>query len=96
MNYTRTYQDLTNMNPLMKDIFYEKEAPNKNDKYNLQPRRMRTHKLDKIPVMFDEPSNAQPRFRWITSEWMFGEPDPTMKPWNEKYRAALGRMQGSM
>ena len=96
MNYTRTYQDLTNMNPLMKDIFYEKEAPNKNDKYNLQPRRMRTHKLVKIPVMFDEHSYAQPRFRWITSEWMFGVPDPTMKPWNEKYRAALGRMQGSM
>ena len=91
--YNRTYSDLLNYNPLMKNTYYEVEKTRKNDP---QPPRIRTHQLVKIPVVFDEPPNAQPRFSWITSEWMFGEPDPTMKPWNEKYRSALGRMQGSM
>ena len=32
----------------------------------------------------------------FTSEWHFANPTPEMKKWNEKYRSALGRMQGSM
>ena len=78
--------DMRNYNPLMKDIFYELE----------EPRRMRTDMLKRIPVMFDEPEGTQPKFRWVTSEWHFANPTPQMKKWNEKYRSALGRMQGSM
>ena len=96
MELNRTQFDLANYNPLMKDVFYELEEPERNDKYALQPRRMRTHILKRIPIMFDEPPNSQPRFRWITSEWHYANPTPQMKKWNEKYRSALGRMQGSM
>ena len=46
--------------------------------------------------MYDEPEGTQPKFRWVTSEWHFANPTPEMKKWNEKYRSALGRMQGSM
>ncbi|AIQ94730.1 hypothetical protein EW14_0710 [Prochlorococcus sp. MIT 0604] len=44
--------------------------------------------------MFDEPPDAQPRFRWVTSEWSTGSPTPEMKLWDEKLRFTLGRMQG--
>ena len=74
----------------------ELEEPKRDDKYALQPRRMRTHILKRIPIMYDEPPNSQPRFRWVTSEWHFANPTPEMKKWNEKYRSSLGRMQGSM
>ena len=96
MENNRTGLDLANYNPLMKDVFYELEEPERNDKYALQPRRMRTHMLKRIPIMFDEPPNSQPRFRWVTSEWHFASPTPQMKKWDERYRASLGRMQGSM
>ena len=97
MNYqNRTGMDLRNYNPLMKDVFYELEEPKRDDKYALQPRRMRTYMLKRIPVMYDEPEGTQPKFRWVTSEWHFANPTPEMKKWNEKYRSALGRMQGSM
>ena len=42
----------------------------------------------------DEPPDAQPRFRWMTSAWTTGSPTPEMKPWDEKLRATLGRVQG--
>ena len=96
MELNRTHQDLMRQNPLMKDVFYELEEPERSDKYALQPRRMRTHILKRIPIMFDEPPNSQPRFRWVTSEWHYANPTPDMKKWNEKYRSSLGRMQGSM
>ena len=96
MENNRTGIDLANYNPLLKDVFYELEEPERNDKYALQPRRMRTHMLKRIPIMFDEPPNSQPRFRWITSEWHYAHPTPQMKKWDERYRASLGRMQGSM
>ena len=70
--YSRTYQDLVNYNPLMKNTYYE---------------------LVKIPVIYDEPPDAQPRFRWQTSNWYFGEPEPHMQKWDEKLRFTLGRMQ---
>ena len=95
MTYSRTQFDLQNYNPLLKDVFYELEEPKRDDKYALQPRRMRTHILKRIPIMYDEPPNSQPKFRWVTSEWHFANPTPEMKKWNEKYRSSLGRMQGS-
>ena len=96
MENNRTGLDLANYNPLMKDVFYELEEPERNDKYALQPRRMRTHMLKRIPVMYDEPEGTQPKFRWMTSQWHYGNPTPQMKKWDERYRSALGRMQGSM
>jgi len=91
MNYTRTYQDLVNYNPLMKNIYFEYEPQKKDDPL---PPRFRTHHLTKIPVLMDEPPDAQPRFRWMTSAWTTGSPTPDMKPWDEKLRATLGRVQG--
>ena len=91
MTYGRTYQDLINYNPLMKNVYYEYEKKKKNDP---QPPRFRTHQLVKIPVLFDEPPDAQPRFRWVTSEWSTGSPTPEMKLWDEKLRFTLGRIQG--
>ena len=85
MNYqNRTQFDLQNYNPLMKDIFYELEEPKRDDKYVLQPRRMRTNVLKRIPVMYDKPPNTKPKFRWIPSELYFVSPYPSMKKWNEK------------
>ena len=64
MNYqNRTGMDMRNYNPLMKDVFYELEEPKRDDKYALQPRRMRTYMLKRIPVMYDEPEGTQPKFR---------------------------------
>ena len=89
--YERNYADLVRQNPLMKNTYYEYEKPNTNDP---QPPRIRTHQLIKIPVIYDEPSSVQPRFRWNTSNWYFGEPEPHMKEWDERYRSTLNRMQG--
>ena len=91
MTYGRTYQDLINYNPLMKNVYYEYEKKKKNDP---QPPRFRTHQLVKIPVLFDEPPDAQPKFRWMTSNWYVGEPEPHMKEWDERLRSTLNRMQG--
>ena len=90
MYQTRTYQDLLNYNPLMKNTYFEVEKTRKDDP---QPPRIRTHQLVKIPVLMDEPPDAQPRFRWMTSNWYFGEPEPHMKEWNEGLRTTLGRIQ---
>ena len=89
--YNRTHMDLMRQNPLMKNTYYELEKTKINDP---QPPRIRTHQLVKIPVIYDEPPNSQPRFRWMTSQWYFGEPEPHMKEWDEKLRATLGRVQG--
>ena len=91
MYQNRTYQDLVQYNPLKKNTYYELEKQRKDDP---QTPRMRTHQLIKIPVAYDEPPDAQPRFRWLTSKWYFGEPEPHMKKWDEKLRATLGRVQG--
>ena len=90
MYNTRNHQDLMNWNPLMKNTYYEMEKTKKGD---IQPPRIRTHQLVKIPVMYDESPDAQPRFRWMTSNWYFGEIQPHMKPWDEKLIYTLGRMQ---
>ena len=89
--YNRTHMDLMRQNPLMKNTYYELEKTKINDP---QPPRIRTHQLVKIPIIYDEPPNSQPRFRWQTSNWYFGEPEPHMKEWDEKLRATLGRVQG--
>ena len=89
--YERNYADLVRQNPLMKNTYYEYEKTNTNDP---QPPRIRTHQLIKIPNFYDESPNAQPRFRWNTSNWYFGEPEPHMKEWDERYRSTLNRMQG--
>ena len=90
--YERTYADLVRQNPLMKNTYYEYEQTKDSDP---QPPRIRTHQLIKIPNFYDESPNAQPRFRWVTSEWSTGSPTPEMKLWDEKLRFTLGRMQGS-
>ena len=93
--FERNNFDLINQNPLMKNIYYEYEK--EDGQYdNPLPPRIRTHQMVRVPIMYDEPPNAQPKFRWMTSQWHYGNPTPEMKPWNEKYRSALGRMQGSM
>ena len=84
------YQDLLNYNPLMKNTYYEVEKLKKNDTH---PPRIRTHQLVKIPVVYDESPDSQPRFRWMTSNWYFGNPEPHMKVWDERLRHTLGRMQ---
>ena len=90
MYNNRTYQDLLNYNPLMKNTYYEVEKTKKND---TQPPRIRTHQLVKIPVVYDESPDSQPRFRWMTSNWYFGQPESHMKVWDERLRHTLGRMQ---
>lgn len=87
---TRTYQDLINQNPLMKTTFYELEKK----EINFPLRRMRTWNMIKIPVLYDEPPDAQPRFRWVHSEWHHAEPTEGMKEWDNKYLSTLNRMQG--
>ena len=86
MYQNRTYQDLLNYNPLMKNTYFEVEKTRKDDP---QPPRIRTHQLVKIPVIMDEPPDAQPRFRWMTSNWYFGEPEPHMKEWHEGLRTTV-------
>ena len=90
MYNNRTYQDLLNYNPLMKNTYYEVEKLKKNDTH---PPRIRTHQLVKITVVYDESPDSQPRFRWMTSNWYFGNPEPHMKVWDERLRHTLGRMQ---
>ena len=91
--YERNTTDIRNMNPLMKDIFYEVEK--EDGKYNNPlPPRIRTHQMVRVPIMYDEPPDAQPKFRWVSSNWFHGEPEPHMKEWDERYRSTLNRMQG--
>ena len=91
--FERNYTDIIRQNPLMKEIFYEYEKDD--EKYNNPlPPRIRTHQLVRVPIMYDEPPDAQPKFRWMTSNWFAGEPEPHMKEWSEKYRSTLNRMQG--
>ena len=91
--YERNAFDVKNQNPLMKNIYYEYEK--ENEQYNNPlPPRIRTHQLVRVPIMYDEPDNAQPKFRWLTSNWYEGEPEPRMKEWDERYRSTLNRMQG--
>ena len=91
--YERNNFDLINQNPLMKNVYYEYEKPDNNYPSALPP-RIRTHQLVRVPIMYDEPPDAQPKFRWLTSNWYEGEPEPRMREWNEVYRSALNRMQG--
>ena len=77
--FERSYTDILRQNPLMK---------------NPLPPRIRTHQLIRVPIMYDEPESAQPKFRWMTSNWYVGEPEPHMKEWDERYRSTLNRMQG--
>ncbi len=91
--YERNTTDIRNMNPLLKDVFYEREKEDQNYDNPLPP-RIRTHQLVRVPIMYDEPQNSQPKFRWLTSNWYEGEPEPRMREWNERYRSALNRMQG--
>ena len=58
MYQNRTYQDLLNYNPLMKNTYFEVEKTRKDDP---QPPRFRTHQLVKIPVIMDDPPDAPPR-----------------------------------
>jgi len=91
--FERNYTDLLRQNPLMKNIYYEYE---KEDGHydNPLPPRIRTHQMVSIPIMYDQPPNAQPKFRWMTSNWFVGEHEPHMKEWDERYRSNLNRMQG--
>ena len=91
--FERNNFDLINQNPLMKNVYYEYEKPDNNYPSALPP-RIRTHQLVRVPIMYDEPQNSQPKFRWLTSNWYEGEPEPRMREWNEVYRSALNRMQG--
>jgi hypothetical protein len=91
--YERNNFDLINQNPLMKNVYYEYEKPDKNYPSALPP-RIRTHQLMRVPIMYDEPESAQPKFRWVSSNWFHGEPEPRMKEWDERYRSTLNRMQG--
>ena len=91
--FERNNFDLINQNPLMKNVYYEYEKPDNNYPSALPP-RIRTHQLVRVPIMYDEPPDAQPKFRWLTSNWYEGEPEPRMREWNEVYRSALNRMQG--
>ena len=91
--YSRNQQDLHNYNPLMKNVYVEKEKQSRGDTH---APRIRTHQLTRIPVMFDEPPNSQPKFRWMTSNWYEGEPEPHHKEWHDNLRYALGRMQGGI
>ena len=91
--FERNNFDLINQNPLMKNVYYEYEKPDNNYPSALPP-RIRTHQLVRVPIMYDEPQNSQPKFRWVTSNWYEGEPEPRMREWNEVYRSALNRMQG--
>ena len=92
--YERNNFDLINQNPLMKNVYYEYEKPDNNYPSALPP-RIRTHQLVRVPIMYDEPQNSQPKFRWLTSNWYEGEPEPRMREWNERYRSALNQMQGT-
>jgi len=91
--YERNNFDLINQNPLMKNVYYEYEKPDNNYQSALPP-RIRTHQLVRVPIMYDEPQNSQPKFRWVTSNWYEGEPEPRMKEWDEGLRSTLNRMQG--
>ena len=91
--FERNNFDLINQNPLMKNVYYEYEKPDKNYPSALPP-RIRTHQLVRVPIMYDEPRNSQPKFRWLTSNFYQGEPEPRMKEWDERYRSTLNRMQG--
>ena len=91
--FERNNFDLINQNPLMKNVYYEYEKPDNNYPSALPP-RIRTHQLVRVPIMYDEPPDAQPKFRWLTSNWYEGEPEPRMREWNERYRSALNQMQG--
>ena len=91
--FERNNFDLINQNPLMKNVYYEYEKPDNNYPSALPP-RIRTHQLVRVPIMYDEPQNSQPKFRWLTSNWYEGEPEPRMREWSERYRSALNRMQG--
>ena len=91
--FERNNFDLINQNPLMKNVYYEYEKPDKNYPSALPP-RIRTHQLVRVPIMYDEPQNSQPKFRWLTSNFYQGEPEPRMKEWDERYRSTLNRMQG--
>ena len=77
----------------MKNVYYEYEKPDNNYPSALPP-RIRTHQLVRVPIMYDEPQNSQPKFRWLPSNWYEGEPEPRMKEWDERYRSTLNRMQG--
>ena len=91
--FERNNFDLINQNPLMKNVYYEYEKPDNNYPSALPP-RIRTHQLVRVPIMYDEPRNSQPKFRWLTSNFYQGEPEPRMKEWDERYRSTLNRMQG--
>ena len=91
--FERNNFDLINQNPLMKNVYYEYEIPDNNYPLALPP-RIRTHQLVRVPIMYDEPQNSQPKFRWLTSNFYQGEPEPRMKEWDERYRSTLNRMQG--
>ena len=91
--FERSYTDILRQNPLMKNIYYEYEKPDRQYNNPLPP-RIRTHQLIRVPIMYDEPESAQPKFRWMTSNWYVGEPEPHMKEWDERYRSDLNRMQG--
>tara|TARA_A100000164_G_C21367471_1_gene522583 strand:- start:188 stop:472 length:285 start_codon:yes stop_codon:yes gene_type:complete len=91
--FERNNFDLINQNPLMKNVYYEYEKPDNNYPSALPP-RIRTHQLVRVPIMYDEPQNSQPKFRWLTSNFYQGEPEPRMKEWDERYRSTLNRMQG--
>ena len=91
--FSRNYTDILRQNPLMKNVYYEYEK--EDGKYNNPlPPRIRTHQMVRVPIMYDEPPDAQPKFRWMTSSWYTGEPEPHMKEWDERYRSTLNRMQG--
>jgi len=91
--YSRNYTDLLRQNPLMKNVYYEYEK--EDGKYNNPlPPRIRTHQMVSVPIMYDTPPDAQPKFRWMTSNWYVGEPELHMKEWSETLRSTLNRMQG--
>ena len=94
MNYERTNLDLMNYNPMMKHIYYELEPRDKKkDKYNLMPQRIRTWKLIRAVNLLTP--DAEPMFRWTVSQWHDGAIPEGAKMWNDNYKKALGKFQGS-
>ena len=101
MNNERTNLDVNRMyGGHLGQTYYEYKDEEKGDKYNLQPRMMRTWQLRRIPIIASPKDpygyDDEPRFRWTVTNWSLEKHQDWMKPWHPSYQKAFGLFQGSM